>query len=68
MKRDQGFSLDLHICLAARDARAAENAAARARMAGDPQLVAALQSIAKRLGQKDVDWVEYFRNQGVNYP
>jgi len=66
--RGLGFASDLRACLALRDARAAENAAARARVLANVELCAQLQSDAMRRGQREIDWPEYFRNAGINYP
>lgn len=55
-------------CLALRDARARENAAARTLARGNAKLSAVLLDEAKRRGQSEIDWVEYFRGAGINYP
>lgn len=59
---------DYFACLALRDRRASENAAARARMQADPALTAALLANAHHRGLPGIDWPEYFRNVDVNYP
>ncbi len=66
--RGLGFRADLRACLALRDARAAENAAARARVLANVELCAQLASAAQRRGQREIDWADYFRNAGINYP
>jgi hypothetical protein len=59
---------DFAACLALRDARAAENKAARDRAKANPDLCAYLQAEASRRGQSGIDWPEYFRNADINYP
>lgn len=66
--RSLGFDADLRACLALRDARARENAAARERAMANPELRAALLDAARRRGQAEIDWPDYFRNIDVNYP
>lgn len=66
--RGLGFQADLRACLALRAALAAENAAARARVLADVELCAQLESDALRRGQREIDWPDYFRNAGINYP
>ncbi len=66
--RGLGSQADLRACLALRDARAAENAAARARVLANVELCAQLASDAQRRGQREIDWADYFRNAGINYP
>lgn len=66
--RDLGFAADLRTCLALRDARAAENAEARRRAKANVELCAHLAADAKRRGLPGIDWAEYFRSTGVNYP
>lgn len=63
-----GFEADLRACLALRDARARENAARRQRAQADAELCAMLLAEARRCGRSEVDWSEYFRNAGINYP
>lgn len=66
--RGLGFQADLRACLALRDARAAENAIARARVLANVELCAQLQSDSQRRGQREIDWADYSRNAGINYP
>lgn len=66
--RDLGFLADLRACLAARDQRARENAAARQRCRDNPELGALLAADARRRGLPAVDWQDYFRQIGINYP
>lgn len=66
--RGLGFAADLRVCLALRDARAAENAVARARVLANVELCAQLQNDATRRGLREIDWPDYFRNAGINYP
>lgn len=60
------FARDLAACLALNATRKVENAAARARMQANPELVEELQRQAVRRGQPGIDWAEYFRNAGVS--
>jgi predicted solute-binding protein len=66
--RDLGFASDLRACLALRDERAKENAAARDRAVANAKLVSILQEDAARRGLDRIQWDEYFRNIGINYP
>lgn len=60
------FSRDLAACLALSDQRRAENAAARARVQGNPRIVAELRADAQRRGHGGaIDWADYFRNAGI---
>ncbi len=67
MRGPEGAS-DLRAGLALRDARARDNAECRARAAANPGLCAALLADRQRRGFQSIDWVEYFRNLGINYP
>ncbi|MBK6616321.1 hypothetical protein [Ottowia sp.] len=60
------FAADLTAAVALEDARKAENAEARARAQGNAALVAELTARAKRRGQAEIDWPEYFRNARIN--
>lgn len=62
------MNADLRACLAVRDARAAENAVARATAKANFELSAALLADAKRRGFAGIDWIGYFQNAGINYP
>ncbi len=59
---------DYRACLALRDVRAAENASARGRAKSNVELCAELLSDARRRGHSGIDWTDYFRNAGINYP
>lgn len=61
----RAFERDLARCVELDRQRKAENAAARARMLANPELVAELQREASRRGRSEIDWAEYFRNAGV---
>jgi len=63
--RERMAARDLESSLRVSDARKAENAAARARAKGNPELHAALLEQARRRGHSDVDWASYFRNAGI---
>jgi hypothetical protein len=68
VSRRVGFADDLRACLALRDQRARENAAARARMMANHELVAALAAAAELRGEQAIDWPAYFRELGVSLP
>jgi len=59
---------DIRACLALRDASARANAAARARCTNNSELASILLDDAKRRGRTSIDWTEYFRSIGINYP
>lgn len=60
------FARDLARYTALNDARRAEDAAARARMQANPELCSALLADARRRGQSEINWPEYFRNARVS--
>lgn len=66
--RARMFNSDLRACMALRDKRAAENAAARARCLSNESLRETLQAEAERRGRREIDWVNYFRELDINYP
>lgn len=53
---------DYEASLALSDARKADLAASRERAQSNPDLVACLLADARRRGQSEIDWPEYFRN------
>lgn len=59
------FARDLAFCLALSDARKRENAQARCEAQSNRELCVMLLAEAKRRGQSEIDWVEYFRNAGI---
>lgn len=61
----RAFERDFARCVELDRQRKVENAAARARMLANPELVAELQREASRRGRAAIDWAEYFRNAGV---
>lgn len=56
------FEDDCRSMLALSDARKRDLAAQRERAKNDPGLVAHLLEDARRRGQSEIDWPEYFRN------
>ena len=60
------FGRDVRFLLALSDARKRENAERRAACQSDASLCAVLLDDAKRRGQTDIDWAEYFRNAGIS--
>ena len=56
------FQDDLRAMLELSDARKLDLAASRERAQNNPDLVACLLGEARRRGQNEIDWPEYFRN------
>ena len=59
------FARDLAACIAAADARKAENAKARAASMANEELSSLLRDSAERRGEV-FSWADYFRNAGIN--